>query len=173
MCNSCYGKKCIFARKKLFIQVALIFVLSIWIIFSHSWGVMLDVCWQFVWCCWRRRSAYLESWYWSHATVLHLNIRHSVKAGAHLKQKGLVLEQSWFKSQIKQQSFQKETEISKTQEKWLVLELIFDPNDTSLLPEECQEWQGCQRPHFIFFRTISRTNEEGYDQFDQISAIVP
>ena len=40
------------------------------------------------------RSAHLKSRYCSHPPVLHLNIRHPVKAGAHLKQKGQRLEKA-------------------------------------------------------------------------------
>ena len=140
---------------------------------------MSDVCWQFVVSCFGGvESAYLNSWYWSHAPVLHLNISHSVKAGAHLKQKGQMLEEVDLK-------VKSGNNLSKKRE-------IKDPKKMSQLVRDIfgTKWYiSCTRRmsrvarlpaatglHFIFFRTIYRTNEEGYDQFDHIwgdPAIVP
>ena len=84
------------------------------------------------------RSAYLKSRYWSHPPVLHLNIRHPVKAGAHLKQKGQRLE----KADLKVKSRNSPSKKSE-QEKWVCWfwsDIKIPRNDTSLLPEECQGW---------------------------------
>ena len=140
---------------------------------------MSDVCWQFVVSCFGGvESAYLNSWYWAHAPVLHLNISHSVKAGAHLKQKGQMLEEVDLK-------VKSGNNLSKKRE-------IKDPKKISQLVRDIfgTKWYiSCTRRmsrvarlpaatglHFIFFQTIYRTNEEGYDQFDHIwgdPAIVP
>ena len=159
----------------------LIFVLSIWIIFSHSRGVMSDVRWQFVVSCFSSRveSGYLKSWYWSHAPVLHLNIRHPVKAGAHLKQKGQMLEEADLKVKWSN-NLSKKREITDARK---MSQLVCDKFVRTQMIHLCYQKnvkggtaRRQDRLHFIFFRTIYRTNEEGYDQFDHIwgaTAIVP
>ena len=116
------------------------------------------------------RSAYLKSRYWSHPPVLHLNIRHPVKAGAHLKQKGQRLEKADLKVKSSNSPSKKEWA-----RKMSLLVLIQYQNSSEwyiFVTRRMPRVALARTPglHFIFFRTIYRTNEEGYDQFDHIWA---
>ena len=116
------------------------------------------------------RSAYLKSRYWSHPPVLHLNIRHPVKAGAHLKQKGQRLEKADLKVKSSNSPSKKEWARKMS---LLVLIRYWNSSEWYIFVTRRMPRVALARTpglHFIFFRTIYRTNEEGYDQFDHIWA---
>ena len=106
--------------------------------------------------------SYLEP-YWSQPPVFHLNIRHSVKAGVHLKQK----------TNLK---FKSSNKLSKTYIKGMLWKMdVFVINLNSKNYQK--NFKGISSKKILyFFRAIYSTNEQGYDQFDHIwrgLAIVP